>query len=206
MTIYDITRPLSDDVVVYPGDHVPRLRQEDRGEYLLSEICIGSHSGTHVDAPAHYLKNDETVDRIPLDVLMGPARVLDLSEETGRIEPRHLAGRLAGVRILLLKTWFSTRHRFEPDYPALSLAAAHLLTDAGIVCVGTDAPSIEAFGGDGAVHRRLLGSGAVILELLDLAAVPEGDYTMVALPLRLKGLDGSPARVVLYDDAPEVTE
>jgi len=98
---------------------------------------------------------------------------------------------------LLLKTSFSGHHQFTEDYPSLSFDAAHLITSNAIHCIGIDSPSIESYHCDGSVHRELLGNGCIIIELLDLSAVPEGDYDMIALPLRLEGLDGSPARVVL---------
>lgn len=199
VTVYDVTRELTSHVVVYPGDIVPSMKQEDRGQYLLTDLSMSTHSGTHIDAPAHYLKNSETVDRIPLDRLMGRARVLDLRKVQGAIEPGHLAGRIGGVKTLLIRTWFSEKDIFDESYPALTPDAARLIQEAGITCVGIDTPSIEEYAGDGAVHRILLGGGIIILELLDLSPVGEGDYTMVALPLRLAGLDGSPARVVLCD-------
>ena len=195
--IYDITRDLSADAILYPGDIRPRFREIDNGQYRVTEMTIGTHSGTHIDAPSHYLEGGRTVDQIPLDVLAGSARVLDCSDVETVIGPGSLAGRLRGVRTLLLKTWFSRREQFDPGHPALSLEAADLIVEAGITCLGTDAPSIEAFSGDGSVHRRLLGGGTVVLELLDLAAVPEGDYHMVALPMRLAGADGSPVRAIL---------
>ncbi|KUG21389.1 MAG: cyclase family protein [Methanomicrobiaceae archaeon] len=197
MIFYDVTRELAEDVVVYPGDHVPRMHQEDCGQYLISHLSLSTHSGTHVDAPSHYLKNGLTVDCIPLSHLIGRARVLDLQHADGAIQPGDLAGRMEGASRLLIRTWFSGHETFEEGYPALTPAAADALAAAGIVCVGIDTPSIEGFFGDGSVHRRLLGAGIVVLELLDLSEVREGDYYMVALPLRLKGLDGSPARVVL---------
>lgn len=198
MTIYDITRDLSEDAVLYPGDVRPRFREIDNGQYRVTEITLGSHSGTHIDAPSHYIKGGQTVDRIPPGVLAGPAQVLDCSNAGEVIVPDHLAGRLDGARTLLLRTTFSERQQFDPGYPALSVEAADLIADAGVTCLGTDAPSIEAYHGDGTVHRRLLGSGMVILELLDLSAVPEGNYFMVALPLRLKDADGSPVRAILW--------
>ncbi len=203
MKVYDITRDLSEDGVLYPGDVRPRFREIDNGQYRVTEMTLGSHSGTHIDAPSHYLEGGRTVDEIPHGVLVGPARVLDCSDAGGVIGPGSLAGSLDGTRTLLLKTWFSGRREFEPGYPALSPEAADLIVEAGITCLGTDAPSIEAFHGDGSVHRRLLGSGMVILELLDLSAVPGGDYFMVALPMRLKGADGSPVRAILWDKEEE---
>ncbi|PKL61697.1 MAG: cyclase [Methanomicrobiales archaeon HGW-Methanomicrobiales-2] len=199
MKIYDITRDLSEDAVLYPGDVRPRFREIDNGQYRVTEMTLGSHSGTHIDAPSHYIKGGQTVDRIPPGRLAGPAQVLDCSDAGEVIGPDHLAGRLDGARTLLLRTTFSERQQFDPGYPALSVEAADLIADAGVTCLGTDAPSIEGFHGDGAIHRRLLGSGTVILELLDLSAVPEGNYFMVALPMRLKGADGSPVRAILWD-------
>ena len=88
---------------------------------------------------------------------------------------------------------------FTEEYPSLARDAACFITDQGIECIGIDSPSIESFNCDGSVHRQLLGNGCIIIELLDLSDVPEGDYEMVALPLRLAGLDGSPARVILMN-------
>ena len=201
--IYDITRDLSEDCVLYPGDVRPRFHEIDNGQYRVTEMTIGSHSGTHIDAPSHYIEGGRTVDAIPPGVLAGPARVLDCSDAGEVVGPGSLAGLIAGTPTLLLRTAFSGRQAFDPGYPALSLDAADLVVEAGITCIGTDAPSIEAYQGDGSVHRRLLGSGTVILELLDLSAVPGGDYFMVALPLRLKGADGSPVRAILWDTEEE---
>ena len=197
MKIIDITRPLSGDTVVYPGDTPPRFVQEDRGLYLISDLHMNSHSGTHIDAPAHYLKSGDTVDTIPLSHLVGSCRVLDISKAGREIGTSVIEGRIDGASRILLRTSASESTGFREDYPALTLEAANYITRKGIRCVGIDSFSIEAFVCDGAVHRELLSHGCIIIELLDLSGVPEGDYGMVALPLRLSGLDGSPARVIL---------
>lgn len=197
MKIYDVTRDLSGDTIIYPGDIQPRFHEIDTGQYRVTEMTLGSHTGTHIDAPSHYIKGGQTVDRIPLDRLTGPAQVLDCSDAEEFITPDLIAGRLGGARTLLLKTWFSGRQEFDTGYPAISIEAADFIAGAGITCIGIDTPSIETYQGDGSVHRRLLGWGVVILELLDLSSVPEGEYLMAALPLRLRGLDGSPVRVIL---------
>ncbi|NLB00420.1 MAG: cyclase family protein [Methanomicrobiales archaeon] len=197
--IYDITRDLSEETIVYPGDVRPGFHEIDNGQYRVTEMTLGSHTGTHIDAPSHYIRGGLTVDEIPFDLLIGPARVLDCSDAGGVIEPDHIAGCLGGTRTILIKTLFSGRREFDPGYPSLSLDAAEAIVDAGITCIGTDAPSIEPFNGDGSIHRLLLGSGVIILELLDLSAVPPDDYLMTALPMRLKGADGSPVRVILSD-------
>ncbi|MDD1707487.1 MAG: cyclase family protein, partial [Methanoregulaceae archaeon] len=93
---------------------------------------------------------------------------------------------------------FSDKCEFEEEYPALTLETAGFLARARLTCVGTDAPSIENFHGNGDVHRTLLSCGTIIIELLDLHGVQEGDYWMIALPLRLRGLDGSPCRALLF--------
>jgi arylformamidase len=197
MKIYDISRPLKEGMLVYPGDIVPSFSQTDHGRYLISDLHLSSHTGTHIDAPAHYLKSGDTIDTIPLGHLMGRCRVIDVSGAGPRITAAHLRGKTGGAARLLLKTQFSRRDTFSKDYPSLASDAACLLTDAGVECIGIDSPSIESFDCDGSVHRQLLGKGCLVIELLDLSGVPAGDYEMAALPLRLEGLDGSPARVVL---------
>jgi arylformamidase len=197
---YDATRDLSPRVVVYPGDYIPRFCQEDRGKYLLSELRMSSHSGTHIDAPSHYLKDDRSVDKISPELLMGKCRVLDLRECGTEIRERDIEGRLDGAKRILMRTGFSGMREFAPDYPALTPGAARALTGNGVVLAGIDSPSIELFSGTGEVHMELLGSGVVVVELLDLSAVTEGDYWMAALPLKLSGLDGAPCRVMLWQD------
>jgi len=108
-----------------------------------------------------------------------------------------LRGRIGNARRILLKTAFSRETQFKEDYPHLTRDAADFLIENRILCVGIDSFSIEAFVCDGLVHRTLLGNGCLIVELLDLSEVSEGEYDLAALPLRLAGLDGAPARVVL---------
>lgn len=195
---YDVTRPLTGDILIFPGDPVPTFRQEDCGEYVLSHLALSTHTGTHIDAPSHYLKNDRSVDQIDLARFLGRCRVLDLGRVTG-ITQADLEGRVDEVERVLFRTWFSEKKDFDPNFPYLTHDAASYLLEGGISSVGIDSPSIEAYEGDGSVHRLFLENEVVVIELLDLSAVPEGDYYMAALPLRLEGLDGSPARVILSD-------
>jgi arylformamidase len=198
--IIDITRPLSEDILIFPGDTPPVFRQQEQGEYLITDLHLSTHTGTHIDAPAHYLKTGHTIDTIPLSHIIGTCRVLDLSCAGTSITADHLRGRLDDADRLLLKTSFSGTDRFLKNYPYLTADAAGLIIRNEMKCVGIDSPSIESYDCDGTVHRELLNCGCIILELLDLSDVEEGDYTMVALPLRFTGLDGSPARVVLLED------
>ena len=199
MKIFDVSRSLSEDMLVFPGDIHPTFNQEDRGQYLISELHLSTHTGTHIDAPVHYLKTGGTIDSVPLSHLIGKCRVLDVSEAGNTITVNYLNGRLDGVSRLLLKTSYSGTDRFEEIYPCLAPDAAYMIAAIGMKCVGIDTPSIESYCGDGAIHRKLLSCNCIIIELLDLSHIKEGDYEVVALPLRLKGLDGSPARVVLIE-------
>jgi len=198
--IIDITRPLSEGILIYPGDILPVFRQEDRGNYLITGLHLSTHTGTHIDAPVHYLKTGDTIDTIPLSHVMGTCRVLDVTRAGTSITANHLKGQLDNVERLLLKTSFSNTNQFEENYPFLTADAARLITFYNMKCVGIDSPSIESYDGDGTVHRQLLSRGCIIIELLDLSQVEEGDYTLIALPLRFIGLDGSPSRVVLLDE------
>lgn len=197
MKIFDVTRSLFRDTIVYPGDCIPSYIQRDAGNYLISELHLSSHTGTHIDAPVHYLKKGEAIDAIPLSNLIGKCRVLDVRKAGNIISQEDLKGHIDGVSRLLLRTQFSGTNHFVEDYPSMDGTAARLISKEGLKCIGIDSPSIESFHCDGEVHREILGHGCSIIELLDLAAVEEGDYMMIALPLRLAGLDGSPARVVL---------
>ncbi|MFA6363136.1 cyclase family protein [Methanoregula sp.] len=197
MKIIDITRPLSNTTAAYPGDAPSQFSQRDAGLYLISEIRMSSHSGTHIDAPVHYLKTGDTIDTVPLDHIIGPCRVIDVTDAGNAITAAALEGRLGGAKRILLKTAFSHETQFREDYPHLTKDAADLLIKNGMLSVGIDSFSIEASVCDGSVHRTLLGGGCLVIELLDLSPADEGEYELAALPLRLSGLDGAPARVVL---------
>jgi arylformamidase len=199
MRMYDITRPLAPGCIVYPGDIVPGFVQEDHGNYTITSIRMSSHSGTHIDAPSHYLPQGSGIDEIPLSHLVGWCTVADLTSVNGELSRDDLEGKIGGARKILLKTSFSGQIEFVEDYPSLGEDAAEFLAKKGIQCVGTDAPSIEKFNCTGSVHRKLLSAGTVIIEMLDLWSVPCGEYWMIALPLRLKGLDGSPCRALLFE-------
>lgn len=197
MKIIDITRTLSDKTVSYPGDTPPELSQRDAGLYLISDLKLNSHSGTHIDAPVHYLKTGQTIDAVPLDRLVGPCRVIDITGAGSEITAHDLEGKIGSAKRVLFKTRYSGETRFREDYPHITLDAAQLLVKTGVLCVGIDSFSIEAFVCDGSVHRELMNRGILIIELLDLSEVNEGEYGLVALPLKLGGLDGAPARAIL---------
>lgn len=203
--IIDVTVPLSKDVPTFPGD--PRFSMElvhriAAGDpYNVSHLSLGAHSGTHVDAPFHFLADGNTVDQLPLEILIGKARVV-VVDSPEIIEGKDVEGLdLRDELRVLFKTRTSGQLRnpeFQEDFVALSPEAARFLVEAGIKLVGIDYLSVEKFGRhDYAAHHTLLGAGVVIVEGLDLTEVEAGDYDMTCLPLRLAGGDGAPARVVL---------
>lgn len=202
MKIYDISLPVFDGMPVYPGDPEVRVEAvsciEEGADTNLSLLRFGSHTGTHVDAPRHFLKEGLTVDRLPLDHLMGPATVVEVQGGTD-ITRESLAGiQLGHPSRLLLKAnpeWSGSE--FDPGYKSLTEDAARYLVERGVVLVGIDAFSIERLKGTGNVHRVLLEQGVVILEGIDLHAVPAGEYELICLPLRIREGDGAPARAVL---------
>lgn len=196
--IHDITRPLLNGMPVFPGDTKPVFSVLDSGDYRITEISICSHTGTHIDAPAHYFKNGASIDTIALSKIIGPCRVLDTGECEKSLEPQDLGTLHPDDKRLIIRTGY-TGNTFDPSYTGLSPKAAEYLVRSGICCLGTDTPSIEPFHGDGTVHRKLLQAGIPIIENLDLSQVPAGVYYLLALPLLLTGGDGSPCRAVLMD-------
>lgn len=203
--IYDVTVPLSDAVPTFPGDPrfllQPAHRISEGKPYNVAHLSCGVHAGTHVDAPYHFIEGAATVDQLPLEILIGKARVIELSVLHG-IDRKDLAAYdLRDDLRLLLKTRMSgqlQKRAFQEDFVYLTEDAARYLVQAGIKLVGIDYLSIEKFGStDFAAHHVLLGAGVVVIEGLDLSEVEEGEYDLICLPLRIVGADGAPARVVL---------
>jgi arylformamidase len=197
MKFFDVTRPLSEKVPLYPGEDPPSIASQDHGEYRTTNLHISSHQGTHIDAPSHYLTGGMTVDRLPFSYLIGSCLVLDMRKAEMMIEPDAIIPRIGSHTRLLLRTSASDMDTFGTDFPCLHTDTAHGLVERGVRCVGIDSPSVEEYPGDGSVHRTLLMYPAAIIELLDLSMITEGVYGMIALPLRLEGVEGSPARVIL---------
>jgi len=203
--IYDVTVPLSPEVPTYPGDPPFEIRHTHRtadGEaYNATRISLGTHVGTHVDAPSHFLGGGATVDQLHLEILMGKARVAEVTarERIDRADLEALDLR-DDIRVLL-KTRMSGQMRkplVQEDYVYLTVDAADYLVQAGMKLVGIDYLSVDRFGTmDYPSHHALLEAGVVVLEGLDLSAVEAGEYEMTCLPLRIQGAEGAPARVIL---------
>lgn len=208
MKLYDITVPISNDLPVYPGDppvQVTRVMSLEKGDIArVSHVSFSTHIGTHIDPPYHFIAEGKTADEIPLDVFIGPARVIDVGDRRS-IDAAFLSSvDLAGVTRLLFKTansrfWRET-NEFQTDFVHLETDGAQVLVEKGIRLVGIDYLSIEKFNFDQpTTHWTLLGAGIVIVEGLDLNDVPPGDYELICLPLKIKDGDGGPARVVLRE-------
>jgi arylformamidase len=209
--IHDVSVLVHEGMPIWPGDpklSMPMDSSIARGGVAnVTRIEMGAHTGTHMDAPFHFHANGYTVDKLPLDVLIGPCRVFDLTNLTGHIT-RVALGKcdLGGVTRALFKTrnslrWANDNHEFDKGFVAIAADAAKHLVERGVKLVGVDYLSVEAFDSESfPVHDTLLGAGVVIIEGLNLAGVSAGDYELIALPIKLKGADGAPARVVLRSD------
>jgi arylformamidase len=205
MLLYDVTRPLSPTLPVYPGDPVVELTplaQCAWGDgFNMTRIVLSSHTGTHIDAPRHFFDAGKAVDRLDLPVLIGPARVIEVPCVSHVTVADLRAHDFRGVTRALFKTPNASlwdRPGFQSDYHAFTPEAAAWLVSRDVQLVGIDYLSVDAYDAeDFPVHRCLLQAGVVIVEGLDLRAVSPGDYELYALPLLLQDGDGAPARVLL---------
>lgn len=205
MKIYDISLPLDNKTLIYPGNPemiIEAHRTVPEYPTNLSRISFGSHTGTHVDAPKH-VDNDATgVDKIDLEACIGPCRVLDMMhvEEKITVVDLEKENVKKGERILV-KTQNSLRgfEKFPDDPIYLDGDAADFLAERGVILFGIDWLSVKKRGGeDTRPHTSLLRKNIVLFEGLDLSGVEPGSYQFVGLPLKFTNLDGSPARAVLY--------
>jgi arylformamidase len=207
MRTYDITLTITPQMVVWPGDPpvvIERTSSMSTGESSnVSKISMSCHTGTHVDAPDHFLNNGKTVESLSLDLLVGRAYVLHLPNVNmitasilmdADIPPR--------TRRLLFKTknsdlWVNGNKEFQTEFVGLSVDAAELLVDRNVRLVGVDYLSVASYKMGKPVHSILLNAGVVVIEGLDLSGVSQGRYTLHCLPLKLGGADGAPCRCIL---------
>lgn len=202
----DISVVLSDAMVHWPDDPPVKIRRVSDvalgDSYTLSEISMGSHTGTHIDAPLHFIKGASGVDGMPLDTLVGRARVIEI-DDPHSVTPQNLSRqRIRRGERLLFKTRNSSgawkTGEFVEDFVFMSGEAADMLAGLRVKAVGVDYLSVGSFRHGGSdVHRTLLNAGIWIIEGLDLSAVEAGVYDLVCLPLRIRDGDGSPARAIV---------
>lgn len=205
MAIHDITVPIQVDMPIYAGDPDVELERvssiADGGHANVSKLSMGVHTGTHVDAPVHFIEGAPGMESVSLDALCGPAVVVDGTSISGDcIGESHLEAIEIpeGAERVLLKTRNSelwNQKEFTRDFLRLDGSGARFVVARGIRTIGIDYLSV----GDHEAHRELLGAGVVPVEGLDLREIEPGEYTFVCLPLDLVGSDGAPARAILID-------
>ena len=189
------------------GDpHHPTLAPGPGDLYTVSRLDLGAHTGTHVDAPAHFVPGGAGVDRLDLDLLVGPAWVVHVPE-AGVLTPEVLEGLSipSGTERLLFRTrnsdrWAGGEQGFWEDYVGVTDAGARWLVSRGVRLVGIDYLSVSTYTDLVPPHQTLLGAGVIIVEGLNLSAIEPGPYRLVCLPLKLVGGDGAPARTILIEE------
>lgn len=205
MKLIDVSVPLDPALPSYPGNtpfSLEAIKRLSRGDSSnVSTLHMSVHGGTHVDAPRHFFDDGRGTEALPLDMLVGRARVLEVASRKGISAEVLLGVDLSEDVRVLFKTsnsrlWGSPE--FHPDYVGITEDGARHLVDRGIKVVGVDYLSVEEFKRPGApAHHILLGSGVIVIEGLNLRDVEPGTYEMFCLPLPIKGSDGAPARVIL---------
>ncbi len=206
MSFYDISLKLSGETVRWvtspPFELAERRRMSKGDPNNSSAVNMSVHSGTHIDAPFHFVEQGTTIDQLPLERFIGPALVY--SVETERyITKEHVAGiRLEGVTRVLFKTHNSGllhQREYDPDFAAFSVEAAQSLVELGVELVGLDYLSVAHADEQAPVHRAFLDHGVILLEGIDLSEVAPGHYELMCLPIKLGDSDGAPCRAVLRD-------
>jgi arylformamidase len=207
MKLIDISLTLSPDLPTWPGDPRIELRRiseiSEGSDANVTHLSLAVHAGTHVDAPDHFLGNGKGVDQIPLGLLIGPARVIELPEgDTITADMLREANLPAGTTRVLCKTrnsryWAEGVNTFQEDFMALDEGAAGYLVEQGVKVIGVDYLSVAPFHAPVPTHRILLEAEMLVIEGLNVSGVDPGEYTLYCLPLKIAGADGAPARVLL---------
>jgi arylformamidase len=208
MTIYDISLTLSPKLPVWPGEPAVKMTQTasmDAGdEYNATHLNLSAHTGTHLDAPHHFLNNHRTIESLPLDVLTGPCYVVQLPDDVDEISAEvleRISLPTSATRILFgtrnSKLWAQGETEFQENFVAISPDGAEWLVTRGVQLIGIDYLSVASYSDPVPTHQVLLGAGVIVLEGLDLSQVPRGFYDLYCLPLKLAGADGAPARAIL---------
>lgn len=211
MKIIDISLTVDAKLPTWPGDPAAvreRVKKIEEGSNAnVSELVMGAHSGTHVDAPFHFLPEGSTVEAMPLDVLVGEAQVVELPDDCDVITAGVVseAGIRPGATRLLFKTrnsgyWHKPNPVFEPDFVGISKDGAEKLVELGVRLVAIDYLSAAPYHQSRPTHEVLLGANMIIVEGVDLSGVKPGMYTLYCLPVKLGGSDGAPARAILIEE------
>ncbi len=202
----DVSVPLRSGMTRWPGDDgikIEIMHDMERGDRNnLSSLSMGSHTGTHVDAPLHFIRQGTSIDSMPLDACVGRARIIEIRDRES-IKPAELAPhRIRRGERILFKThnssWAWQTDKFAEDFVFISKEAASYLVERGVRLVGVDYLSVGRYrGGDQEVHQKLLGAGIWCIEGLDLSKVGPGNYDLICLALRVAGAESAPARAIV---------
>ncbi len=207
MKLIDISVPINPRLPVWPGEPQPNITQKmsmsEGADANVTHFAVGNHTGTHIDAPLHFVKDGKSTIEIPLEKLVGPCQVVNCcgkkSITAADLTALHLP---SNTKKLLFKTdnsrlWQDPTHQFQEDFCALTLDAAQWVVDNGIHLVGIDYLSIQLFHDNFETHVILLSNETVIVESLDLREVEPGTYRLICLPLKIEGVEGTLARAIL---------
>lgn len=203
--IMDISMEISEDMMVYKNREENRPRIQVTRDFIESSayettVTFGMHTGTHLDMPLHIIPEGNTLDDLKLNQVICACKVLDVTEAKGGITRKHLAEKdIQPDQFILLKTRNSFQDAFDFEFVYLEKSGAVYLKEKGVKGVGIDALGIERDQPDHDTHKTLLANNILILEGLRLADVPEGEYLLMAVPLKIKGTEASPVRAVLVD-------
>ena len=206
MEIFDVSVPLREGMVTYPGDpevHLESAASIAGGDVVnLTRIDFGLHSGTHVDAPVHFIEGGDGIDSLDLGMLTGTCLVVAADPPGRELRPQDLPA--TEHQRILFKTrnserWARGDTRFDTEFVAVGLELAQRLIETGKRLVGVDYLSVESYHAapEHPVHKALLAARVAVIEGLDLSKVEPGEYELYCLPLKLVGSDGAPARTIL---------
>ncbi len=208
MKTYDISLTINPAMAVWPGDPKPVLERvskiEEGRNANGSNMSMSVHTGTHVDAPYHFLQDGSTVEKMSLKTLIGRAYVIHLPDDVDVITPADLEAaeipprtRRVLIRTRNSKLWAKEPRKFQEDFVGVNAEAAEYLVKRGVKLVGVDYLSVAPYKNSKPTHVALLKAGIIIVEGLNLSQVSHGRYNLICLPLKLEGRDGAPARAVL---------
>lgn len=202
---YDVTLPIENEMILYPGDIGTQVRKDQSIEESgvnVSRMTLCLHAGTHIDSPAHFISGGKTIDEIPLERFVGKCRVFDFSgQNLKRIDVAQIAGLEIDCEAVFFKTDNSIlllKKQFDPYYTYITETAASLLIRKGVKLFGFDYLTIDKLATNEA-HMALFSAGVVVIETVNLINIKEGLYDFYAIPLRIKGAEASPVRVILKD-------